>query len=139
MAIITIVIADITMSVDNIISVAALAKGNILFLVLGLGLSITLLILGSAVVAALMHRFPMLIFLAELILAWISGKLIWNDLSKIPQIDYSSYQITLYILTFAIVIGAALLIWLQQRRKIFVENQERLPDEHQNIGTNNLT
>jgi YjbE family integral membrane protein len=115
-AIVTIVIADITMSLDNIISVAALAKGNILFLSIGLAVSIVLLILGSAVVATIMQRFPVLIFLAYLILTWVSINLIWDDLANISFINNQTfYLILLYVLTFGVMIGIACFLWLGRR------------------------
>src|SRR5207247_8051353 len=55
-------IADIVMSLDNVIAIAAAAKGNMALLVLGLGISIPLIIAGAALVMALLDRFPILVW-----------------------------------------------------------------------------
>ena len=87
LAIATITIADITMSLDNIIAVGALAHQQIAALVIGLFLSIALLIIGSALVSELISRIPGLIIIASLILAWVSSDLIWNDTHNLPFIQ----------------------------------------------------
>ena len=59
-AIKTIIVADLVMSLDNVIGVAAAAKDNIVLLVIGLGVSIPLIIYGSTLILKLMNRFPSL-------------------------------------------------------------------------------
>jgi len=61
-AVLVIVIADIVMSLDNIIAIAAIAHGNLLLLVIGLALSIPLIMAGAAVITALIDRYPILIW-----------------------------------------------------------------------------
>ena len=60
-AIKTIIVADFVMSLDNVLGVAAAAKGNVVLLVLGLGISIPLIIYGSTLILKLMTRFPIII------------------------------------------------------------------------------
>src|SRR5205823_5635219 len=60
MAIFTILVADVMMSLDNVLAIGGLAQGNLILLVAGLALSITILLAGSALVAALIARLPWL-------------------------------------------------------------------------------
>ena len=60
-AIRTILVADLVMSLDNVLAVAAAAKGDTVLLVLGLGISIPLIIFGSTIILKLMSRFPIII------------------------------------------------------------------------------
>jgi YjbE family integral membrane protein len=62
-AIRTILIADLVMSLDNVIAVAAAAKGSMVLLVLGLAISIPLVIFGSTLMIKLMERFPIIVML----------------------------------------------------------------------------
>ena len=78
-AIKTIVIADLVMSLDNVIGVAAAAKGNVPLLVFGLVISIPLIIFGSAVILKLMNRFPVIITLGAGLLGWVAGEMALTD------------------------------------------------------------
>jgi YjbE family integral membrane protein len=75
----TILLADLVMSLDNVIAVAAAARGNPLLLVLGLGLSIPLVIFGSTVMIRLMERFPVIVLLGAGIIGWVAGDTIAGD------------------------------------------------------------
>ena len=78
-AIKTILIADLVMSLDNVIGVAAAAKGDLTLLILGLGISIPLIVFGSSVVLKLMERFPVIIMLGGALLGYIAGDMAVND------------------------------------------------------------
>ncbi len=78
-AIRTIIVADLVMSLDNVIGVAAAAKGNIVLLVLGLGISIPLIIVGSQLILKLMERFPIVITLGAGLLGWVAGEMLISD------------------------------------------------------------
>lgn len=106
-AIKTIVIADLVMSLDNVIGVAAAAKGNVLLLVLGLVISIPLIIFGSTLILKLMTRFPIIITLGAGLLGWVAGEMALSD----PAINvWAAQQHTLHIV--APVAGALLVIAL---------------------------
>lgn len=75
----TIIIADVVMSLDNVLGVAAAAKGDIFLLVLGLVLSVPLIVWGSAFVLALMDRFPFTITLGAGLLGWVAGNTAIDD------------------------------------------------------------
>jgi YjbE family integral membrane protein len=78
-AIKTILIADLVMSLDNVIAVAAAARGNDLLLIIGLAVSIPLVIFGATVLMKLMERFPIIITLGAAILGWVSGEMAVTD------------------------------------------------------------
>jgi YjbE family integral membrane protein len=79
LAILTIFIADVTTSLDNIVAIAALARNNTLLLITGLLLSVTVLLIGSAIIAHLIERFPWRILIASAILALTAAQLIIQD------------------------------------------------------------
>ena len=74
-AIRTILIADLVMSTDNVIAVAAAAKGSILLLVLGLVISIPLVVFGATMLMVLMERYPIIIVLGAAVLGWTAGEM----------------------------------------------------------------
>jgi YjbE family integral membrane protein len=78
-AIKTIIIADLVMSLDNVIGVAAAAKGNVPLLVIGLVISIPLIIFGSTIILKLMNRFPIIITLGAALLGWVAGEMAVTD------------------------------------------------------------
>ena len=78
-AIKTILIADLVMSLDNVLGVAAAAKGNITLLVLGLAISIPLIIFGSTLMLKLMERFPIIITLGAALLGYLAGEMLVTD------------------------------------------------------------
>jgi len=74
-----VVVANIVMSLDNVIAVAAAAKGNYLLLGLGLTISIPVVIAGSALFLALLERFPWVVWAGGALLGWIAGGLLPDD------------------------------------------------------------
>jgi len=78
-AIRTILIADLVMSLDNVIAVAAAAKGSMVLLVLGLAISIPLVIFGSTLMIKLMERFPIIVMLGAALIGWVGGETIVSD------------------------------------------------------------
>ncbi|MBS0340868.1 MAG: TerC family protein [Proteobacteria bacterium] len=78
-AIKTIVVADLVMSLDNVVGVAAAAKGNVPLLVFGLVISIPLIIFGSTIILKLMSRFPIIITAGAALLGWVAGEMAMSD------------------------------------------------------------
>ncbi|MDR6538682.1 TerC family protein [Variovorax soli] len=78
-AIKTIVLADLVMSLDNVVGVAAAAKGNVPLLVFGLVISIPLIIFGSTLILKLMDRFPVIIVGGAALLGWVAGEMAVSD------------------------------------------------------------
>ncbi len=73
-AVMIIVVADIVMSLDNIIAIAAIAQGNLLLLAIGLAVSIPLIMAGAALITVLLDRFPILIWAGAALLGWVAGE-----------------------------------------------------------------
>lgn len=78
-AIVTIVIADISMSIDNVIAVAAAADGHFGLMVFGLALSIPLIVAGANLISGILNKFPVLVWAGAGLLGWIAGEVIATD------------------------------------------------------------
>jgi len=78
-AIKTILIADLVMSLDNVIGVAAAAKGSLTLLILGLAISIPLVIFGATMLMKLMTRWPIIITIGAGLLGWVAGDMAATD------------------------------------------------------------
>jgi YjbE family integral membrane protein len=78
-ALLTILLADVTMSLDNVLAVGALAHGDLLALTLGILLSVALLMIGSTLVARIIRWLPWLLDIAALVLAWTGADMILRD------------------------------------------------------------
>ena len=74
-----VVIADIIMSLDNVIAVAAAANGQLSLLALGLAISIPMIIAGAALIMLVLDRFPFVVWLGAMLLGWIAGDVIVSD------------------------------------------------------------
>jgi len=82
-----VVIADIVMSLDNVIAVAAAANGELPLLILGLAVSIPMIIAGAALIMLVLDRFPILIWLGATLLGWIAGDVIATDPADHPVLQ----------------------------------------------------
>jgi YjbE family integral membrane protein len=74
-----IVVADLTMSVDNVLAVAGASKGNLFLLLFGLGLSIPFVVFTSNLLAYMMDKYPFIIYLGAGILGKVGGEMIFTD------------------------------------------------------------
>jgi YjbE family integral membrane protein len=82
-----VVVADIVMSLDNVIAVAAAANGSLPLLVLGLAISIPLIVAGAALIMALLTRLPILVWAGAALLGWIAGDVIATDPAIEPKLN----------------------------------------------------
>ena len=78
-AIKTILIADLVMSLDNVIAVAAVAKGSIVLLVLGLVISIPLVVFGATMLMKLMESYPVIITVGAALIGYVAGEMLVTD------------------------------------------------------------
>ena len=74
-----IMVADLTMSLDNVLAVAGASKGHLGLLLFGLGLSIPLVVAASNLLSRLMDRYPVIIYLGAAILGKVGGEMIMTD------------------------------------------------------------
>jgi YjbE family integral membrane protein len=82
----TVIIADLVMSVDNVIAIAGAAQGagqahQLPLVIFGLLVSIPIIVWGSQIVLKLMERFPMIITLGAMLLGWIAGQMLYTDIA----------------------------------------------------------
>ncbi|MFW2354760.1 TerC family protein [Hydrogenophaga sp.] len=119
-AIKTIIVADLVMSVDNVIAIAGAAQNagehQMLLVVLGLLISIPIIVWGSQLVIKLMARFPMIITAGGMLLGWIAGGMLvsdpvmanpdkWQWMLKLPQNDMVKYGASVAGALIVLVIG----------------------------------
>lgn len=118
-----VVIADIVMSFDNVIAVAAVAKGQIVLLTLGLAISIPMVIAGSAIILALLERFPVLVWGGAGVLGWVAGDIFASDPMVLGIFSgYSPERVELV----AKVLGATLVLmagYIWRRYKLPAESE----------------
>jgi YjbE family integral membrane protein len=75
----TVAVADIVMSLDNVVAIAAVARNSLALLIIGLAVSIPLIIIGAALITALFVRYPLLVWAGAALLGWIAGGLLVTD------------------------------------------------------------
>ncbi len=90
-AIKTIIVADFIMSLDNVLGVAAAAKGSVLLLIIGLGISIPLIVYGSTLVLKLMTRYPFIVTVGGGVLGWVAGEMFVTDPAIGPWVDSNAH------------------------------------------------
>ena len=116
-AIRTILIADLVMSLDNVLAVAAAAKGNVPLLVMGLLVSIPLIIFGATLLTKVMERFPIIITIGAALLGFLAGEMLLTD----PAITTRFGEFVGSTVTFGGILGAVLVVglgtYLQKRGK----------------------
>ena len=78
-AIRTILLADVVMSLDNVIGVAAAANGDWMLMMIGLAISIPLVIFGATLLVKVMERFPVVVTLGAALIGFVAGEMAWED------------------------------------------------------------
>jgi YjbE family integral membrane protein len=110
-AIWVIVVADLTMSTDNILAIAGASHGHVGLIVFGLCLSIPFVIFSSNLLASLMDRYPVLIYLGGAILGKVAGDMIWQDhfvAQFVPASDLVRYLTDAGLIAILLVAGRAM-------------------------------
>ncbi len=117
MSIFTILVADVMMSLDNVLAMAGLAQGNLILLVAGLALSITILLAGSALVATLIARLPWLLDIACLIVGWTAANIFLGDDTLQPFFQrFPWVNIVAYVAVTIIVLGVDMYVQIRPRK-----------------------
>lgn len=75
----TIMVADLVMSLDNVVAIAGAAHGSVALIVIGLALSVPIVVGGSTLIVTLINRFPILVWIGSAFLGWIAGEMITED------------------------------------------------------------
>ena len=114
-AIRTILVADLVMSLDNVIAVAAAAGGQWLLMIIGLAISIPIVIFGATLLVKLMERFPVIVTIGAALIGYVAGEMAWED-KVIDGFTQAFPQGMKYLVGF---IGAAMVVafgkWLAAR------------------------
>ncbi|WP_312422847.1 TerC family protein [Anaerospora hongkongensis] len=107
----TILIADLVMSLDNVIAIAGVAKGHLGLLIIGLAISIPIILWGSRLIMSLMEKWPVIITAGAAFLGWTAGEMMTGD-TKIEQLlvpyPWAHWLIPLSLAIFVIVVGKML-------------------------------
>ncbi|MEX2414681.1 MAG: TerC family protein [Paenibacillaceae bacterium] len=114
----TIIIADFVMSLDNVLAIAAVAKGNTALIIIGIGLSIPLIIWGSTMIMKLLSCYPIFIYLGAAILGYTAGEMILSD-QKVGRFLEQSNQ----NLQWIIPIGGVILVLASGLLKLYVSRR----------------
>lgn len=115
-----IMVADITMSLDNVLAVAGASKGNIFLLIFGLALSIPFVVFTSNLLSMLMDRYPIIIYLGAAVLGRVAAEMIFTDPLVVAWLEppkWFTYSMEALFAVLVIVVGK---LWL---RFIFPKNQ----------------
>lgn len=107
----TILLADFIMSLDNVLAIAGLAKGDLALIVIGIAISIPIVVWGSGIIVNLLHRFPVLVFIGAYILAYTAGDMLLQDAKFGPMMSLvlpSLHTLLPLVLGVTVVITGAL-------------------------------
>ena len=115
-AIRTVIIADLVMSLDNVLGVAAAAKGSLVLLIFGLVVSIPLVVAGSQVIMKLIERLPILILAGGGLLGYVAGEMIVGDTAIEPWLEGHAPALEWAIPIGGIVVVIGVAQWLKWRR-----------------------
>jgi YjbE family integral membrane protein len=110
-----IVVADLTMSVDNVLAVAGASKGNLFLLLFGLGLSIPFVVFTSSLLSMLMDKYPLIIYAGAGILGKVGGEMIFTDPIVVERIQIP--EVLLYGLEALFAVGVIVVgkLWVRWR------------------------
>jgi YjbE family integral membrane protein len=113
----TIIVADLVMSLDNVMAVAAAAKGSAPLMIFGLVISIPIVIIGSQLIMRLMGRYPVLVLGGGGLLGYIAGEMAIEDPAAQPWLaaNVGHAAVALPLLGFAVVVAVG--VWLIRRRR----------------------
>ncbi len=138
-AIKTILIADLVMSLDNVIAVAAAAGDSVTLLIIGLGLSIPLVIFGSTLLMKVMERFPIIITVGGALIGFVAGEMVVSDPAlrawmgaNVPMLDGKPAFAGIHLEVIVGLAGAALVVALG---KLLARRQAAAAGETQEIGS----
>ncbi|MCS0493608.1 TerC family protein [Ancylobacter mangrovi] len=111
----TIAIADLVMSLDNVVAIAAVADGNWTLIIIGLVISIPMIIAGAALIMGLLSRFPVLVWAGAALLGWVAGEMFVSDIKILEYFGEATVHHFEYV---AAGLGAVLVVaagWIISR------------------------
>ena len=130
----TILLADLVMSLDNVLGVAAAAHGSRPLLIFGLAISVPLIVFGSTLILRVMDRFPMVITLGAALIGWVAGEMLVSDdvvLRHVPAADRNMLENAAAAAGAGAVVAIGLLLGRRSRGRqetgIDVDDHPRAP------------
>ena len=120
-------IADLVMSIDNVLAVAGASKGNMFLLLFGLGSSIPLVVGTSALLSMLMDKYPIIIYIGAAVLGKVAGEMIITDpvVVKMLQPGHAMEYAMQGIFAVGVIVVGKLLM----KRRVAREERKVLPDQ----------
>lgn len=128
-AIITILMADLVMSLDNVLGVAGAANGNLLLLLIGLATSIPIVVFASNIITKLMDRFPVIVLLGAAVLGRVAGEMIMSDPWMVKSVFHGhpakliDYAVQLALAIGVVVAAKVWVRWRESRAAVAVLDQ----------------
>lgn len=112
----TIAVADIVMSLDNVLAIAAVAKDNTFMLVLGLVISIPLIIGGATLIMKLLEKFPFLVWAGAALLGWLAGDMVVSDPATIKWLGATMAHQLEYPVSAVGAVFVVALAWMLKKK-----------------------
>lgn len=103
----TIIVADVVMSLDNVIAIAGVAKGNTSLLIIGLMISIPIIIWGSKFIGMFIQKYPVIVSVGSVFLGWTAGEMVVTDKQMLQMAELYSWVNWAIPSAFAIIVIAA--------------------------------
>jgi predicted tellurium resistance membrane protein TerC len=113
----TVIIADLVMSIDNVIGVAGAAKGSLILLIFGLVVSIPLVVVGSQLIMKLVERMPWLVIAGGGLLGYIAGEIAIEDVTVKPWVTANAAWLHYGAPIAGVLIVIGIGLWLTRRHK----------------------
>ena len=114
-AIRTIIVADLVMSLDNVIGVAGAAKGSVVLIIFGLVVSIPLVVVGAQIIMKLIERFPILIIAGGGLLGYVAGEMMVIDTAVAAWVNEHAAWMHWVVPAAGIVVVVVVAKWMQAR------------------------
>ncbi|HUS14767.1 MAG TPA: TerC family protein [Chloroflexia bacterium] len=112
----TIIIADFTMSLDNVLAVGAAARGDLTLLLIGLGLSMAIILVGGTLVSVLLERMSWLVYVGAAVLLIVAAEMIGKDPVVTSWVGHHEWLPWVYAAVLGLGVGVALL-WRRNRQR----------------------
>jgi YjbE family integral membrane protein len=117
----TVAVADLVMSLDNVVAIAAVAQGNWMLLSLGLAISIPLIVVGAALITMIFERWPIFVWAGAGLLGWIAGDLMISDpaiVERIGEVTVDRYDLWASVAGAAVVLAIGYLRTRKHQRAV---------------------
>ena len=108
-------VADVTMSLDNVLAIAAAAKGEMILTIIGVGLSLPIVMWGAGLLATLMNRYGWVVWIGGGVLGYVAGDMALKDHGLAPRLG-SAVGWLHHVAAWGLAVAIAALGWWRARR-----------------------